>query len=231
VTRLTVVVEGQSEEWLVSRLLGPHLAGHGVFARALVVRTRMARARRPAHRGGGRWAHVRNDVRRVLQDKRGDLRVSTMVDLYGMPRDYPGFAAAQATHDRAERCRRVEAAMSDDVDDRRFLPYVQKHEFEALVLCGLGHLAAHFDGQRERAAVAGLVRSVAGTLPEDVNDGPVTAPSRRLQTALPTYSKLVHGPLVLEAVGLGAIRERCARFSEWVGRMERLGGGGDQQAA
>ncbi len=221
--RLTVVVEGDSEEALVSRILAPHLHAFDVFTKAMIVRTRMARAGTRAAHGGGRWAQMKNDILRVLASDQGaDLRVSTMVDLYRVPSDYPGLAHALTTPDRSARCARIEGAMREELADARFIPYIQKHEFESLVFCGLAELTRLVDSQRERDAVGHLLAEVAGVPPEDVDDGEESAPSKRLQSALSGYKKLVHGPLVLESTGLAAIRASCPRFNGWVTRLERL---------
>ena len=58
--------------------------------------------------------------------------------------------------------------------------------------------------------------------PEDINDDPSTALSKRIVGAIPRYRKSVHGPQVAETVGLGAIRAECSRFNEWVARLESL---------
>jgi hypothetical protein len=58
--------------------------------------------------------------------------------------------------------------------------------------------------------------------PELVNDGVRTAPSRRIQAALPTYRKTLDGPAVLEEIGLAGIRSACPHFDEWVTWLESL---------
>ena len=58
--------------------------------------------------------------------------------------------------------------------------------------------------------------------PEDINDDPSTAPSKRIVDAISRYRKSVHGPQVAETVGLGAIRAECSRFNAWVARLESL---------
>jgi hypothetical protein len=59
--------------------------------------------------------------------------------------------------------------------------------------------------------------------PELVNDSPATAPSKRLLSACPTYQKTLHGPALVERIGLAAIREECPHFDSWLGWLESLG--------
>ena len=74
------------------------------------------------------------------------------------------------------------------------------------------------------AGLEALQREIMGLSPEDVNDGPDTAPSKRLERLLPGYSKPLHGPLATEGAGLAALREACPRFDGWVRRLESLAG-------
>jgi hypothetical protein len=39
----------------------------------------------------------------------------------------------------------------------------------------------------------------------------------------PDYGKTLHGPLVMEDIGLPKIRAACPRFDAWVGALEALG--------
>jgi len=112
----------------------------------------------------------------------------------------------------------------------RLIPYLQRHEFEALVLACLDELRALL-GSPDDQGVAALQSSLGTASPEDVNDGEETAPSKRLALHLPTYRKVLYGPMALELAceqrGLAAIRARCPRFGAWVKRLEALGHGAD----
>ena len=119
------------------------------------------------------------------------------------------------------RAERLEAALAEDIGDWRLIPYLQRHEFEALVLAGLEGLEAVLD-PGERAPLAELRGLVCVMPPEEVNDGSETAPSKRLERALPGYQKVEHGPAALEGVGLEVLRARCPRFGAWVSRLEKL---------
>lgn len=60
--------------------------------------------------------------------------------------------------------------------------------------------------------------------PEDVNDSSETAPSKRIQKAIPRYNKRVAGSQIASAIGLCAIRAQCPRFNRWLTQLEALGG-------
>jgi hypothetical protein len=101
------------------------------------------------------------------------------------------------------------------------VPYIQRHEFEALVLAGLNQLRAILDPQ-DFTRLEALRLEVGGASPEDVDDGPQTAPSKRLLRHIPSYQKTVHGPLVVDRVGLAGLRAACPRLDGWIRRLEQL---------
>lgn len=59
--------------------------------------------------------------------------------------------------------------------------------------------------------------------PEDINDDPATAPSKRIGRLIPHYRKRLHGPLIADEIGVDTIRNECARFDVWLRRLESLG--------
>lgn len=223
-TRLYVVVEGQTENEFVEKVLAPHLQTRGVFTEnPLIVETsRDAFGRK--RRGGGRWKHWLRDLKRLTAQRGADVRFTTMFDLYGLPDDFPELGLHSSEKDTSRRADLLTGAMARAVGDHRLIPYLQRHEFEALVLAGLDLLSTLLDDATDRAGVEALRVLVRHSSPEEVNDGKTTAPSKRLEHHVPSYRKTVHGPLVVEGVGLPALREACPRFDAWVTALEGLGG-------
>lgn len=221
--RLCVVVEGQTEEAFVKKVLGPHLDLLGVFTDAKIVETSRDRVTGHLHKGGGRsWAKWRNNLRRILDaDRRAERRVTTMFDLYHLPKDFPEMAVHRAILDSRRRTNLLEQAMGADLADPRFVPYLQRHEFEALVLAGLDQLEVLM-GPSARRGLQALRNEIAGTPPEDVDDGVETAPSRRLVKQIGGYDKIVHGVAVVQQAGLPALRAACPRFDAWITQLEAL---------
>jgi hypothetical protein len=58
--------------------------------------------------------------------------------------------------------------------------------------------------------------------PEDINDSPVSAPSKRILQLMPDYQKTFHGPLIAAEIGLVALRGACPHFNEWLTKLEML---------
>ena len=221
--RLIVVVEGQTEEAFVKKVLGPHLDDRGIYTSATIVGKMNAQKRGHRGRGGGHFRHWKRDILRILGgDRSDDLRVTTLFDLYGLPEDFPGLNERGSDPDTARRCSSLEAALAAVFGDRRFIPYLQRHEFEALVLAALPSLRKLFDAEDDLAGLKKLEAVVSTTAPEDINDGATTAPSKRLLANVPGFSKTLHGPLATAATGLARLREQCPRFHAWVSTLETL---------
>jgi hypothetical protein len=226
VIRLNFVVEGQTEETFVRDVLAPHLAVHHVVCTVRRVETGR-RKLGPRHervfRGGLlEYERAKRDLLAWMrQDTNDDARFTTMFDLYALPDTFPKFADAKLKVDPYERVAVLEGALACDVEPYRFIPYVQLHEFEALLFADASGFATQFPGEDD--GVAALVQ-VANEFanPELINDGAETAPSKRVEGALPAYRKPVAGPLIAAAIGLPGIRDACPHFDEWLATLERL---------
>lgn len=220
---LYLLVEGQTEEAFAKSVLGPHLERFDVSVTPMIVKTSTDRVTGRKRKGGGRWKHWHADLHRLTtQQRRAEARFTTLFDLYGLPGDFPGLDAHGADRDTLRRASSLEAAMAEAVKDHRFIPYLQRHEFEALVLACLPQLAEFLEPV-DRPTVDALRATLGSLAPEEVNDGPETAPSKRLLASVPGYRKTLHGVYACESAGLAALRVACPRFDGWVTRLERLG--------
>lgn len=229
--RLLVHVEGQTEETFVGEVLAPHLYARGyqfVSARLL------GNSRQRTHRGGARaWSAVRTDILNHLRQDR-DALVTTMVDFYALPKSgakmWPGRAEAALAR-FPQKASTVEAALKADIsaemgpkfDTRRFLPYVVMHEFEGLLFSDCERFARGI-GQEALAPEFQRIRDDFET-PEEINDSPVTAPSKRVEALVPGYEKPLLGTLAALEVGLDAIRAACPHFNAWLEYLERWAAG------
>ncbi len=225
--RLIVQVEGVTEEEFVGALLTPHLLACGWES---VVATRMGRARARDRRHGVKgWDVVRQSIVKHLREDAGCC-VTTLVDYYGLPatgpRGWPGRqeAASRPLPDRGAWVQRalseaMAAALGGEYEARRFLPFVLMHEFEALLFSDCGRFAESI-GQPELAVPLQAIRDAFRT-PEEINDNPLTAPSKRVETLVPGYVKSLMGPLAALGIGLGTIRQECPHFRAWVAQLEQ----------
>jgi hypothetical protein len=220
-TRLLMLVEGQSEEVFVNRTLRPYLAERGVYVQPPIV---LWTKRHPAgggFRGGvSNWSQICRSLLPLLRDS--DAWVTTLLDYYGLPDDVPGRAKADGPGDPRE----LVAGLQDDIaaalGHARLIPFLALHEFEAWVFSSPDVVAAHFD----RAPLADRVRQAIAQAgePELVNQGEATHPKARLKTLVPAYKESSDGPTLLGKIGIPAIRAACPHFSRWLERLEALPG-------
>ena len=225
--RILVHVEGQTEERFVNTVLAPHLYSVGytsVSARLL------GNARQRSRRGGIRsWRSVRRSIVAHLTADQ-TMFATTMVDYYGLPHTWPGREQAGREKTLEGRAASVEQAILEDIarslsgafDRRRFVPYVVMHEFEGLLFSDPGRFAQGIgrpDLSSELQRIRGEVRT-----PEEIDDSPRTAPSRRVRDLYAGYQKPLLGVLAVEAIGLDAIRGECPLFSRWIEALERRAG-------
>ncbi len=224
--RLYVFAEGQSEQTFADTVLKPHLAQFGVYMNKPVL---IAHARRKGvvHRGGGRkYFAMTNDIERFLkQDRAADAFFTTMIDLYALHSGFPGRDESdKLRNDPQKRVLALESAWANDMQDDRFIPFLQLHEFEAYLFTDITKFDLFYSNESTKIAnLQGIAANFS--TPELIDDGQETAPSKRIIAALPDYAgaKAVIGPQVGELIGLAAIRAKCPHFDQWLTRLECLG--------
>ena len=229
-TRLLVHVEGETEETFVNEVLAQHLYDHG-FSK--VSARLFGNPRQRIRRGGIRpWADVRKDIVNHLKEDQAGV-TAIMVDYYGLPkvgsRAWPGRFHASG-NPFPMKAKTVEDALFKDISQAigvkasqkraRFVPYVMMHEFEAMLFSdcdgfgrGIGHpdLGPRFQEIRDEFSS-----------PEEIDDSPATAPSKRIVELVPEYQKPIMGTLAVLEIGLSAIRDACPHFRSWLGHLEKL---------
>ena len=213
--RLNFIVEGQTEETFVNRTLRPHLAGLSIWAVARRVET--SRKLGFTYRGGlSTYEKARRDIAAWMnEDQNPDARFTTMFDLYALPVDFPGLEDAGRTNHPYQRVQTLEGALGMDIADPRFVPYIQLHEFEALLLSDPSMLDSQFHGYEDETR--NLVEMASGfDSPELIDDGSDTAPSKRIITEIPEYAgrKASAGPIVAGKIGLPTLRSKCGHFAQ-----------------
>jgi len=219
--RLHIVVEGQTEETFARVLLAPSLGERSVFAD--VHRVTTGRRGPRIYRGGlVSYAHLKRDLTLWMkEDQDSDCWFTTMVDLYRIPDDVPGYAESRKILDPVQRVKFLEQQLKSDVGHPRLVPYIQLHEFEALLFSDPGSFSTAFPDSTEEIAALARIRHEAAS-PEHIDDGAETAPSKRICNLFPQFAKPVHGPIIARDIGLPKIREACPHFNEWIDALLSL---------
>lgn len=217
--RLHIICEGHTEEIFVNELLMAPMMSKGVHLCP-------AKIGRPGHKGGNvNFQRLIADVRlRLLRDP--CCYCTTFLDYYGLPSAFPGKAQADACLKSQDKYQIVSDALLREVERvlgdaaRRFIPYVQMHEFEGLLFSDPEILAESIY-MPQLAESFGVIRNQFST-PEDINDSANTAPSKRIEKLFPGYDKPIHPLLAAGEIGLDAIRRECPLFDGWLHQMESL---------
>lgn len=221
---LHILCEGKSELVFSYYVLCPYLIVKGiqVIPQALITNRRL-------HAKGGMidFAQVRRDLgnmmKQFVDDNTDSHLFTTMFDLYALPTDFPGFEQAQGLKDY-DQVANLEKDFSIYIHRPDFIPYIQLHEFEALVLCNVSELINMYpEAERELSQLSNLVNRDYGGNTELVDNGPNTAPSKRIIQALAgkyRYDKPQGGKLATYSLGVPTLRNRCRHFNEWLTQIE-----------
>ncbi|NJO18071.1 MAG: DUF4276 family protein [Thioploca sp.] len=218
--RIYVSIEGQTEETFIRELLRRHLWEHNVDLQPVIITTRRVKQGKNFKGGVLSYGKARNEVIRLLNDSQA-VAVTTMYDLYHLPKDFPG-QDTRPTGDGKAKALHLEKAFQNDIGSRHFHPYLQVHEFEAFLFVNPTRTANMFAEVENLEKQLQTIRKKFPT-PEDINDNPNTAPSKRILSLYPRYEKPLYGTLVTLEVGLDSIRTECPHFNEWVTWLESLG--------
>lgn len=176
------------------------------------------------HSNGGivAWDTLRKQIVRHLNE--GNSIVSLFVDYYRIRDSYrfPGWMESKSISNIYDRMHFLFEQMSLNMDEKlrsRFVPYIQLHEFEGLLFSDISVFQNNFTKNELNFSLLESAVNSADT-PEEINNGPATAPSERLKKAVCGYDKVTDGAFLALEIGLETIREKCILFNEWIERLE-----------
>ena len=218
--RVLILVEGQTEERFVKDVLGPAFFEKELFFAPTLLVTKHVKDG-PNFKGGvTNFAKFENDARRLLSAAGGAL-VTTMLDYYGLPSDFPGMASRPVRAAPRDRVVHVESAIHAHFGRAvNFRPFLMLHEFEAWLFADTRVLPRVLTNDRPEAEFA-LMRAGVAT-PEEINERPESAPSKRIERLFPAYRKTAHGPTAAKRIGIDRIRSECPHFNEWLETLEQF---------
>lgn len=220
-----VLCEGQTEQGFVDDVLKPYLMLKGVTSvKSILVTTN----KKKNVRGGlVSYQHALGDLSIMIKsniDGEYERHIfTTMFDLYALPNDFPGYEESYSIVDKYSRVKSFERAFYNAVSCDRFVPYIQLHEYEALVFCGLDYLSQMYEGCESGIKRLKSDLLVVNNNPELINDRPDTAPSKRIIKAIEgdgrthfIYDKPKAGKFVAQKVGIDELCKKCVHFNEWI---------------
>lgn len=218
--KVLVLVEGPTEEAFIKRVISPAVAD--LWLIPTIVKTKVTGAK-PEKGGSVSYHEFKRQLNLLLRDSSAHC-VTTMLDYQGLGKDFPGREDPSGVTGR-ERVQFVESAMSTDVNDSRYCPFIVLHEFEALLFVQPQIIASVL---RQPSLTKPLqdIRSGYAT-PEEINDSAATSPSARIESVCAdlcgsarVFQKRTHGPIIAGRIGLEAIRKDCPHFNRWLKKLE-----------
>ncbi|MBA4366186.1 MAG: hypothetical protein C0403_00915 [Desulfobacterium sp.] len=218
---IVALVEGQTERIFIADMLVPYLSTRGVYMTPIIIS-------KPGQKGGDiRFARVKNDIELHLKQRR-DTYLTLFIDFYGIKSDWPGLEEAKQQTTPSRKALKINSATKIRVEelfegyhvDIRFIPYISMHEFEALLFSEPQKLAELL--HVSQAKIEKILTDCGG--PENIDDSPMKAPSKRLEKLSAGYKKTSTGIAIARSIGLIKIRESCPIFNDWLTAVENLTG-------
>lgn len=214
-----IVVEGSTEQTFIRDVLAPEMGYKNIFLHAALIG-------KPGHKGGDiRFDRAKNDLVQHLR-QRSNTYISTMFDYFRIAPDWPGRAGIPDNLPATRKAEKLEKATkkklkeiySDYNVDKRFIPYIEMHEFEALLFSDASVLAETIDVSLSR--IKAIIKECGE--PEEINEESETAPSKRLTGLRNGYRKVAMGKTISERIGITTMRDQCPHFNAWLSKLERL---------
>lgn len=211
--RLNIVVERQTEQSFVNEVLAPYMRSRGLFSITPI----LISTSKTGKGGFVNYQHLKNKVKGLLSNPDDDkLIVSTFVDFFRIPNNMPGYRDAMLLGDNLQKIEALQQELGNAIADRRFIPYIQLHEFEALLFSNNNGFEYLWE-EKMYSETKNIVDKYSN--PEDINSAPETAPSKRLLAINQKYDKVLEGNLIALEVGINEMLNKCPRFANWVNSL------------
>lgn len=222
---LHILCEGQTEERFVKEVLSPYLQQFNIYPKPIVLLT----SKKKNARGGMlSYSQAKRDLtilQKQFRDNNSEHHMfTTMFDYYALPDDFPGVEESTEIQNVRDRISFLEDKFAEDMGRGAFIPYIQLHEFEALLFVDIIKLQTEYPLSSEKIRILKEETDIYGD-PELINNSPDTAPSKRIIAALAQdyhYNKVQSGTAVAYAIGIEALLKNCQHFNEWINVIQLL---------
>ncbi|MBM3326578.1 MAG: DUF4276 family protein [Calditrichaeota bacterium] len=216
--RLYIITEGVTEEKFVKKTLQSYLVQNNIFCYPINFGGLIKKYKQS-------YPQVKDLIQRLIKQEHQnkEAHFTTMFDLYALPDDFPNFKSSINSPDPYKRVDELEASFANDLDDRRFMPYIQLHEYEALLFTDISKILPDFPNRAQEVnQLVSLSQNFSS--PEVIDDNKESAPSKRIIKLIPEYEgeKVSVGPLAAGRIGIDEMRLKCRHFDNWIKRLIEL---------
>jgi len=208
-----ILCEGQTEEAFIKQILYPYFLQLQIVVYPIIVATRRDSDKK--YKGGvSSYGKIRNELLHLC-GKHPHETITTMFDYYGLPDDTPGIHNSNKS--RTEKIAIIEDAVNQDINKPNCYFNLVVHEFESLLFVKPTVFNAITDDQG--VAIIQKIKNDFSS-PEDINNSPTTAPSKRIYSVVPHYNKVQHGIRLLKHIELEDIIVSCPHFADWIQKIK-----------
>ena len=138
--------------------------------------------------------------------------ITTLVDYYGFKNNHDNVNCLEN--------KILENFNKKNKNKKILIPYIQMHEFEALLFSDISVIAKQKNANSEQIDELEEIIKEYNDKPEDINNSKDTAPSKRLEKIFKDYKKIIDSKTVSREIGIHNIREKCERFNKWLNEIE-----------
>lgn len=175
-------------------------------------------------KGNCNWQRIKDFIEKSLKSQ-SDAIVTTMIDYYGLKgTTFPKWEESLKISDKRKRIDFLEKQMCDDIEislQKRFIPYLQLHEFEALLFNNLKSFEQIFNKEEyDETKLEKIISQFPD--PEMINDKKETSPSHRLKEIVKGYDKITHGKNLVQSIGVQNIYTKNKHFREWIDKLQQF---------
>lgn len=220
---IKAVVEGQTEEKFIKEIINQYLRDFNIEIKPSTIITN----RKYQESGGiNSYDKLKNEINTIIKETRNTgITITTFLDFYQLPTNFPKYKDAQKLKSNIEKVYFLENAMCDDIGNEYFIPYIQIHEFEALLFSSNVGFEKYYN-KRSRF-IKSINDIISNNNPEEINDGIDTAPSKRLNNLFlkelnERYKKTYHGILIAKEINMDDYLSRCPHFCDWIERIKSV---------
>lgn len=221
-----IIVEGQSEEKFVNEVLSPYFSQKSIFLKAEPVITGQSSKGKLCKGGGNNYKLYKNHLEKRIKQfaKANNYYFSTMIDFYAIPNDFPNHDTCQLIQDKYKQIEYLEESFKKDIGVQNFIPYIQLHEFESLLLHDIQKIADEFFDisvnvkkfQEEIGKYDNL---------ELVNSSKESAPSKRIDkytNGQYCSRKVTSSFNILKDIDVDSLRRMYQHFDKWLTQIENI---------
>ena len=207
--RVAISVEGYTEDEFTKLILVPYFRTKDIELTSVVVTTKRIKSGLKYKGGSINVKRIKNEVEKLLPNF--DY-VTTFYDYYGFQNK--GSLSVEL----------LEKKIFNLFNNKKFIPYVQKYEFETLLFSDPNYYCEHFDTIRAQKDIEKIIKCFSNI--EEINNSKDTSPAKRITDLFNNYNenydKFVDGPMIIKEIGLNKVMNRCNRFNKWIKTISNL---------